>query len=239
MTDMKWKIKPAGDHAVLVEMGSCISETVNRQVMLLEDKISNSRIPGILETVPAFASLLVCYQPLVTDDEEVTAAIRRLADGLDEDVDRKGRTVEIPVCYGGQYGEDLDFVAKHAGLSPKEVIRIHSGREYRIYMLGFLPGFPYLGGLDKRLFTPRLSNPRTKIPAGSVGIGGEQTGIYPLDSPGGWQLIGQTPCRLFSPDRDKTMLYEAGDRIRFVPIGPDEFERIKAVNEGWEMKDRK
>lgn len=226
MADTGWKIRPVGDRAVVVELGSCISEAVNKQVMLLEKMITECRIPGVLETVPAFASLLVCYQPLVTDDQEVTEAIRRLEVQMGDDVAQKGRTVEIPVCYGGAYGEDLGFVAEHAGLSESEVIRLHSGREYRIYMLGFLPGFPYLGGMDARLFTPRLSNPRIRIPAGSVGIGGEQTGIYPLDSPGGWQLIGRTPYRLFSPEQDGRMLYEAGDRIRFVPINDREFEEI-------------
>ena len=116
-------------------------------------------------------------------------------------------------------------MAKHAGLSREEVIRIHSGQDYLIYMLGFLPGFPYLGGLDQRLFTPRLDNPRTRIPAGSVGIGGEQTGIYPMESPGGWQLIGRTPLNLFSPDNGGKLMYEAGDRIRFVPISEAEYKK--------------
>lgn len=227
MADTGWKIKPAGDRAVVVELGNCISEAVNKQVMLLEKKIEECRIPGVLETVPAFASLLICYQPLVTDDRAVTEAVRRLEMQMGDGMTQKGKTVEIPVCYGGIYGEDLGFVAEHAGLSESEVIRLHSDREYRIYMLGFLPGFPYLGGMDERLFTPRLSNPRIRIPAGSVGIGGEQTGIYPLDSPGGWQLIGRTPYRLFSPDQGGRMLYEAGDRIRFVPIGEQEFEEIQ------------
>ena len=145
-----------------------------------------------------------------------------------------GRLVEIPVCYGGDFGEDLGFVAAHGGLTEEEVIRIHSGRDYRIYMLGFLPGFPYLGGLDSRLFTPRLSAPRVKIPAGSVGIGGEQTGIYPLESPGGWQLIGRTPLTLFSPERGGALPYKPGDRIRFVPISPQEYARIRDTQEGGE-----
>lgn len=226
MTEAQWKIKPAGDRAVLVEMGNSISETINRQVMFLERKIAEHGIPGVRETVPGYASLLVYYHPLLTDGHAVTEAIRRLASQMDGSVDRQGKIVEIPVCYGGCYGEDLGFVADHAGLSEEEVIHLHSGSEYRIYMLGFLPGFPYLGGMDKRLFTPRLPNPRIRIPAGSIGIGGEQTGIYPIASPGGWRLIGRTPYRLFSPDQDGKLPYEAGDRIRFVPIDSREFERI-------------
>ena len=132
--------------------------------------------------------------------------------------------VEIPVCYGGSYGEDLKDVAAHAGLTEEEVIKLHSSVDYNIYMLGFLPGFPYLGGLDPKLFTPRLDNPRTKIPEGSVGIGGEQTGIYPLESPGGWRLIGRTPLRPSDPAREQPFLYQAGDYIRFVPITAEEYE---------------
>lgn len=232
--DRKIRIKPAGDRAVLVELGDSISEAVNRRVMALERRVMCGPAgAGILEAVPAFASLLVYYNPLVTDYDMVVKLLGRLSEQVDNGGERNGQTgqtgrvVEIPVCYGGKYGEDLPFVARHAGLSEAEVVRIHSGREYLIYMLGFLPGFPYLGGLDKRIFTPRLSNPRIRIPAGSVGIGGEQTGIYPLDSPGGWQLIGRTPCRLFSPDGDGRLPYEAGDRIRFVPVSEREFERLR------------
>lgn len=157
-------------------------------------------IPGVVETVPAFASLLIFYDPLVTEYDAVAAAVQKLAQAPDSDTAaEEGRLVEIPVCYGGAFGPDLPFVAEHAGLTETEVIRLHAGRDYPIYMLGFLPGFPYLGGLDERLFTPRLPTPRTAIPAGSVGIGGEQTGVYPIASPGGWQLIGRTPLKLFDP----------------------------------------
>ena len=150
-------------------------------------------------------------------------------------VDTKVKTkkiYEIPVCYGGEYGPDLEFVAKNADISVEEVIKIHSSKDYLIYMLGFLPGFSYLGGLDEKIHTPRLANPRIKIPAGSVGIGGAQTGIYPLESPGGWQLIGKTPVKTYNPDRKVPILFEAGDYIRFVPISQEEFEKIeKEVNE--------
>ena len=166
------------------------------------------------------------YDPLVTEYDAVAAAVQNLAQAPDSDTAAgEGRLVEIPVCYGGTFGPDLPFVAEHAGLTEKEVIELHAGREYRIYMLGFLPGFPYLGGLDERLFTPRLAAPRTAIPAGSVGIGGEQTGVYPIASPGGWQLIGRTPLKLFDPSAGR-LPYAAGDRIRFCPITQDEFDAI-------------
>ena len=143
------------------------------------------------------------------------------------------RIFEIPVCYGGEYGPDIANIAEHAGLSEEEVIRVHSSRDYLIYMLGFLPGFTYLGGLDERLHTPRLANPRIRIPAGSVGIGGSQTGIYPLDSPGGWQLMGMTPVKTYDPSREMPILVEAGDYIRFVPVDEAEYFRIKeAVDRG-------
>ena len=143
------------------------------------------------------------------------------------------RIFEIPVCYGGEYGPDIQNIAEHAGLSQEEVIQIHSSRDYLIYMLGFLPGFTYLGGLDERLHTPRLANPRIRIPAGSVGIGGSQTGIYPLDSPGGWQLMGMTPGKTYDPARETPILVEAGDYIRFVPVEEEEYLQIKeAVSRG-------
>lgn len=181
----------------------------------------------IRETVPAYASLLVYYDPLRTDFDGVRRLLERLLSDETGRAGGQGRLIEIPVCYGGIYGEDLPFVAEHAGLTEEEVIRIHSGCEYRIYMLGFLPGFPYLGGLDERLATPRLARPRTEIPVGSVGIGGAQTGIYPIASPGGWRLIGRTPLRLFRPEENGHLPYEAGDRIRFVPIGAEEYERLR------------
>lgn len=146
------------------------------------------------------------------------------------------KVYEIPVCYGGEYGPDIENIAEHAGLSVEEVIKIHSSRDYLIYMLGFLPGFCYLGGLDERIHTPRLANPRIKINAGSVGIGGSQTGIYPLDSPGGWQLMGMTPVKTYDPDREIPILVEAGDYIRFVPIDEDEYKRIRELVERGEYQ---
>lgn len=222
---MEVSIKPVGDQAVLAVFEQRIAEDVSRKVMALRDALLPLQGEGILETVPAFASLLVYYDPLRLDYRTVERRVKDLAGNMTGKGHAKGKTVEIPVCYGGKYGEDLEFVADHAGLSKEEVIRLHSGRTYRIYMLGFLPGFPYLGGLDERLFTPRLASPRTKIPAGSVGIGGEQTGIYPMESPGGWRLIGRTPLVLYDPADSGRPAYEAGDTIRFVPVGEAEYER--------------
>ena len=169
-----------------------------------------------------------------TIDPEINKKIRGLSDSLSRKPIR-GVTECIPtfrsllVCYGGEFGEDIAFVASHAGLTEQEVIDIHTGRDYLIFMLGFLPGFAYLGDMDKRLHTPRLSNPRTSIPAGSVGIGGEQTGIYPLASPGGWQLIGRTPVKPYDPTRAEPILYRAGDYIRFFAVDEQEYRRIEEL----------
>ncbi|WP_367567033.1 5-oxoprolinase subunit PxpB [Lacrimispora sp.] len=225
------QIKAVGDCGALVELGDSISEAVNGRVMELNRNINELSLEGVLETVPAFCSVLIFYDPLKTDYEAVSKVLFQLSETLEAKAGTGGRLVEIPVCYGGSFGPDLSFVAEHGNITEEEVIRIHSGRDYRIFMLGFLPGFPYLGGMDERIFTPRLKTPRTRIPAGSVGIGGEQTGIYPMDSPGGWQLIGRTPYRLFKPEEAGKSLYEAGDSIRFVPISQEEFEEISRKQE--------
>lgn len=222
-------LRPVGVSGVLAVLGDAISEQTGAQVAALREAIADAHMVGVEETIPAYASLLVKYDPFLTDYAALCEALRGLESCLSAVSSGEGRVVEIPVCYGGVYGEDLPFVAQHAGLSEQEVVALHSARPYRIYMLGFLPGFPYLGGLDERLHTPRLATPRTKIPAGSVGIGGRQTGIYPMESPGGWQLIGRTPLTLFAPGRP--LPYAAGDRIRFVPIDEAEFERIRRDEE--------
>lgn len=222
-----WNIRPVGDQAVLVVLGSCIDEEINRRVMALTARIREAGLPGFVECVPSFTSLMIVYDPLLTEYDLLRQQVEQVLGNASEAERESGRRIEIPVCYGGVYGEDLPFVAEHAGLTEEEVIRIHSGRDYRVYMLGFLPGFPYLGGLDQRIFTPRLLNPRTKIPAGSVGIGGEQTGIYPMDSPGGWQLIGRTPWKLYDPTADGGGIrYDAGDIIRFVPVSEAEYKQL-------------
>lgn len=225
-------LRPVGVNGILAVLGDSISEQTGAQVAALREAIADAHISSVEETIPAYASLLVKYDPFLTDYAALCDRLRALEKRLSASAVQAGKIVEIPVCYGGVYGEDLPFVAKHAGLSEKEVVALHSAQPYRIYMLGFLPGFPYLGGLNERLHTPRLSTPRTKIPAGSVGIGGKQTGIYPLESPGGWQLIGRTPLTLFSPGTGGALPYGPGDRIRFVPISPQEYARIRDMQEG-------
>ncbi|AHL22642.1 5-oxoprolinase subunit PxpB [Thermococcus nautili] len=207
--------KPLGDSALLVSFGEVIDEETNDRVHALAGAIEKANFEWLVEVVPAYSSLEVIYDPKLIDFEGVKRAIQ----GLEFSAEKfEGRLVEIPVLYGGEHGPDLEFVAEYNGLTPEEVIEIHSKPVYRVYFLGFLPGFAYLGGMDERIATPRLEKPRLKVPAGSVGIAGKQTGIYPLESPGGWRLIGRTPLRLFNPSKEPPTLLQPGDRVKFVPI---------------------
>ncbi len=226
LTDIRFL--PCGDSCLTVEFGNAIDAEINARVCTLARLLDEARIPGIRESVPTFRSLLISYDPLVLPYRRLVRALRPLLERCSASGRTAHRVIELPVCYGGAYGEDLPDVAAHAGLSCDEVIRLHSGTEYLIYMLGFLPGFAYLGGLDPKIATPRLTSPRTRIPAGSVGIGGSQTGVYPLDSPGGWRLIGSTPVRPYDPGRADPILYRAGDYIRFVPIDEAQYRTIQA-----------
>lgn len=223
------KILTAGDASLLVEFGKEINPEINRKIAATVQLMREQHIEGVVDVIPAFCSLLINYDPRVIGYEEIKSRIKDLLRLEIKAANEKKKIFEIPVCYGGEFGPDIATIAENAGLTEQEVIEIHSSRDYLIYMLGFLPGFCYLGGLDERIFTPRLASPRIKIDAGSVGIGGSQTGIYPLDSPGGWQLMGKTPVKTYDPDRDVPILVEAGDYIRFVPINEEEFYRIKEL----------
>jgi len=223
------KILTAGDASLLVEFGKEINPEINRKIAATVQLMREQHIEGVVDVIPSFCALLINYDPRVIGYEEIKDRIRNLLKVEIKAGDERKKIFEIPVCYGGDFGPDIATIAEHAGLTEEEVIEIHSSRDYLIYMLGFLPGFCYLGGLDERIFTPRLASPRLKIDAGSVGIGGSQTGIYPLDSPGGWQLMGKTPVKTYDPDREVPILVEAGDYIRFVPIDEEEFYRIKEL----------
>lgn len=216
-----------GDSALFVEFGDAIDPELNRRVRRLQLAIQEVGLPEVVETVPTYRSLLVCYRPAQTSPAELMAKLEVLAGDIQGGQLPEPTITEIPTAYGGEYGPDLDFVAEHNGLSPDEVIHLHVGRAYLIYMLGFIPGFAYLGGISPRIAAPRLATPRAKIPAGSVGIAGSQTGVYPAESPGGWRLIGRTPIELFDPHKEPPALLHAGNYVRFVPVSVREFGRIK------------
>ena len=226
-----YEIRPEGDSALLIVFGTEISRDTNRLVSAAARRVRERGIRGVVDMIPAFVSLLVCYDPRVISCGALRARLETILQAEAETRETAGRVFEIPVCYGGEFGPDLPDIASHAGLTEREVVDIHTSRDYLVYMLGFLPGFCYLGGLDERIHTPRLETPRLKIPAGSVGIGGSQTGIYPLESPGGWRLMGKTPVRTWDPDRDVPILMQAGDSIRFVEITAAEFRRISEAVE--------
>ncbi|MBO5246452.1 MAG: 5-oxoprolinase subunit PxpB [Eubacterium sp.] len=221
------KILTAGDSSLLIQFGNAIDPAINAKIAATVQLIKEQQIEGVVDLIPAFCSLLINYDPRVISYDDMKLRMEKILSIEIATGSRKKKIYEIPVCYGGAYGPDLPTIAEHAGLSEQEVIEIHSSTDYLIYMLGFLPGFTYLGGLDERIHTPRLANPRIRIQAGSVGIGGSQTGIYPMDSPGGWQLMGLTPVKNYDPEREIPILVEAGDYIRFVPIDEAAFERIK------------
>ncbi len=219
-------ILPASDRSLLVRFGDEISPENNRLVRRLTGWLLDHPRPFVRNIHPAYCTVLVSYDPLQAAAEEVDAHVRAGLAALPDQPDLPARTVEVPVCYGGSGGPDLPDVAAHCGLTAEEVVRIHAAGEYHVYFLGFSPGFPYLGGLDPRLATPRLAAPRRAVPAGSVAIGGAQTGVYPVGSPGGWRLIGRTPAPLFDPVCTPPALLQMGDLVRFVPISPDEFEKL-------------
>lgn len=214
----------AGDSALAIEFGDEISEEVNRRVHTLAYAMEKNPLPGLGEAVPTYRSLLIHYDPLRLSCQEVKAFVSNVLQKCKEVLLPEPRVVEVPVVYGREFGPDIEFVAEHNGLSVEEVIRLHSGVTYTVYMLGFTPGFTYLGGLPEALATPRLPTPRKLVPAGAVGIAGTQTGVYPITTPGGWRLIGRTPLKLFEPTRDPPVLLRPGDKLRFVPISEEEFK---------------
>lgn len=232
------RLYPLGDAAVVLEFGRTISPATHAAIAAFAARLAARPFVGLREVVPAFTTLTVYYDPWLASEhgrypepyEWVSDQLRALmADTSAAAAPVETEVVEIPVCYGGEFGPDLAAVAAHAGLSTAEVIALHTAPEYLVHMIGFAPGFPYLGGMDARLATPRRPQPRPLVPAGTVGIAGPQTGIYSLPTPGGWQLIGRTPLALFDPDWASPSRLRAGQRLRFVAISQQEFAQLQQL----------
>jgi KipI family sensor histidine kinase inhibitor len=221
------RIIPASDSSLLVVFGDTISPALNQRVIALFRAIQSRHDPRIRNLHPAYASLLIDFDPLRMTHDELTAVVQELANTDDVAAEKTAEVVTVPVCYDVEFGPDLPDVARHAGVSAEEVIRLHSSPTYLVYFLGFSPGFVYLGGLPEILHTPRLATPRPSIAGGSVGIAGSQTGIYPVDSPGGWRLIGRTPLRMFDPETTPPTRLQPGDRMKFEPIDRERFEEFQ------------
>jgi KipI family sensor histidine kinase inhibitor len=219
------KCLPFGEIALVIEFGDAISLEINSKVIALSEAISKAEIPGVEEIVPTYRSLLVRYNPLTTDYKQLASQIQSLEKTLKTLATRaKTRQIVIPVVYGGEYGPDLAYVAQYHGLTQEQAIKLHSERAYRVYMIGFVAGFPYLGEVADEIATPRLETPRLKVPAGSVGVAEKQTGIYPCEAPGGWRIIGRTPLKLFDPLGQPPALFKPGDTVRFKPISEEKFK---------------
>ncbi|MFC9711366.1 5-oxoprolinase subunit PxpB [Paenibacillus sp. NPDC056933] len=216
-------LSPLGETGVMIRCGNTISEAVHRRVMSVCALLEKSQLPGIIEWLPSFASVTLFYDPLISPYHEVCRMLLHELNRMKEATLVQPRTITIPVCYGGKLGPDLDYVATEHGLTPDEVIAIHTSGDYLVHMIGFAPGFPYLGGLSEKIATPRRATPRLSVEAGTVGIGGKQTGVYPVATPGGWQCIGRTPLALFRPKENPPSLLAAGDRVRFASISLQEY----------------
>lgn len=233
---MKYKIFPLSENALTIDFGNRISVRLNTRVLSLADYLEKNRFPGFIESVPAYSSLGVFYdlrqaRRHYADFPNAFAAVKDFIesalDNLSESPIYKSRNIQIPVCYEAEFAPDLQFIADTANLTTGEVIRLHTSKTYRVFMIGFLPAFAYMGKVDEKIATPRRKSPRMKIEKGSVGIAGKQTGIYPLESPGGWQIIGQTPVEMFQPQKDNISYLQIGDSVSFYSISKEEFYSLR------------
>lgn len=224
-----YTIFPLGDSALTIDFGNVINDEINKKVLQLYYQIKEAHIPYISDVIPAYSSLTVCYEvySIYANDhssfETMAELIENIAAGETKSKENISRVIEVPVCYATKYAYDLNEIASQKNLSPEDVIAIHTSKAYRVYMLGFLPGFAYMGEVNDEIAVPRKNQPRINVEAGSVGIAGKQTGIYPLLSPGGWQIIGRTPLTLFDKDAVNPVLFQPGDEVKFYSISEHEF----------------
>ena len=217
-----------GDRGLLLEFGDEISREINEKVRRMALAIQAEAIEGIIETIPTYRSLLIIYNPVILPMEDLKKRLKRIEGGLQQTPLPEPKLTRIPVVYGGNYGPDLEEVAKYLHVFPEEVVQLHCSKPYLIYMIGFMPGYPYMGELPQALVTPRLKTPRLLVPKGSVAIAQRQTGIYSMESPGGWQILGRTPVELFHPEKDPPALLQMGDFVQFYQISEKEFKEWQA-----------
>ena len=232
----------SGDSALVIEFGNEISVDINKKIRKMMDDIKKENIDGIVELVPTYCSLLINYDVLKIDYNTLVEKLKTfLNNNLETAEGEEVTLIEIPTLYNDEVGPDLSYVAEHNKLSKEEVIKIHTGTDYLVYMLGFMPGFTYLGGMSEKIATPRLESPRLQIYPGSVGIAGKQTGMYPSMSPGGWRIIGRTPLKLYNPDSDTPVYISSGDYVRYVSISEEEYNDIlkKVENDEYKLSIRK
>ena len=232
----------SGDSALVIEFGNEISVDINKKIRKMMDDIKKENIDGIVELVPTYCSLLINYDVLKIDYNTLVEKLKTfLNNDLETAEGEEVTLVEIPTLYNDEVGPDLSYVAEHNKISKEEVIKIHTGTDYLVYMLGFMPGFTYLGGMSEKIATPRLESPRLQIYPGSVGIAGKQTGMYPSMSPGGWRIIGRTPLKLYNPDSDTPVYISSGDYVRYVSISEEEYNDIlkKVENDEYKLSIRK
>ena len=227
----------SGDSALVIQFGSEFKPEINKKIRKMMDNIKKENIDGIVELVPTYCSLLINYDVLKIEYDILIEKLKKLLEVKNEVTEAEEVTlVEIPTLYNDECGPDLSYVAEYNKLSKEEVIKIHTGTDYLVYMLGFMPGFTYLGGMSEKIATPRLESPRLQIFPGSVGIAGKQTGMYPSMSPGGWRIIGRTPLNLYNPNRETPVYISSGDYIRYVSISQDEYNEILKKVENDEYK---
>lgn len=232
-------LSPLGDGGICIRFLEKVTPELNKRIRGFCRKLEKEKIEGVTEWVPAYETVTVYYLPGRISYREIAGKLTELVERVSEIPDQyKSELIYIPTLYGRNVGEDLRKVAQINDLSEDEVIHLHSGTDYLVYMMGFLPGFPYLGGMSEKIAAPRLESPRGRVPSGSVGIAGEQTGIYPLESPGGWNLIGRTPVKLFDPGRERPFLLRAGDHVRFFSITEADYAEIRedVENNRYEVK---
>ncbi|MGC8545902.1 5-oxoprolinase subunit PxpB [Athalassotoga sp.] len=218
-------IDTLGDRGLILKFSDEINQTAHLSVMKFDKFLLNSKIEGVIEWIPSYSSITLIYNPEIIKYKCLMEKLKNF-DESSVDFVVEGKTVEIPVLYGGKFGPDIEFVANVNKISVEDVINIHSGANYEVWMIGFMPGFPYLYGLPSIINAPRLKSPRKLVPSGSVGIAGGQTGIYPIDSPGGWQIIGRTPLKIFDVKKDPPVLFDVGDRVKFIPIDEKGYEKL-------------